>query len=74
MPIPITTTYDATCGSGSETLNVSLVPTTSIPEASAAPALDAQEGAGEYGGPALDVGKRWEGTECAPPGVDCAPA
>ena len=71
VPIPITTTYDG--GSGSETLTVSLVPTTSIPEASAAPALDAQEGAGEYSGPALDVGKRWEGTECAPPGVDCGP-
>ena len=69
VPIPITTSYEG--GSGSETLTVSLVPTTSIPQASAAPAVDGQEGAGEYGGPALNVGKRWEGTECVPLGVDC---
>ena len=64
VPIPITTTYAG--GSGSETLTVSLVPTTSIPQASAAPTVDGQEGAGEYGGPALDVGKRWEGTRVRP--------
>jgi hypothetical protein len=69
--IPIKTTYSAPAGSGSEDLTISLVPTTTIPEASAAPQLDGSEGAGEYGGPALDVGKRWEGTECAPVGVDC---
>jgi LmbE family N-acetylglucosaminyl deacetylase len=67
--IPITTTFEG--GSGSEDLTISLVPTTAIPEAGAAPQLDAAEGAGEYGGPALDVGKRWEGTECDPPGIDC---
>src|SRR4029079_13388611 len=43
VPIPITTTYDS--GTGSETLTVSLVPTTSIPQASAAPTVDGQEGA-----------------------------
>ena len=69
--IPITTTYSAPAGSGSENLTISLVPTTAIPEAGAAPELDGAEGAGEYGGPALDVGKRWEGTDCAPVGVDC---
>jgi hypothetical protein len=69
--IPITTTYSAPAGSGSEDLTISLVPTTAIPEAAAAPQVDGSEGAGEYGGPALDVGKRWEGTQCAPPGVDC---
>ena len=48
------------------------MPTTAIPAAAAAPALDGAEGAGEYGGPALDVGKRWEGTACdVPLGVDC---
>ena len=72
--IPITTTYSAPAGSGSENLTVSLVPTTAIPAAAAAPELDGAEGAGEYGGPALDVGKRWEGTECAPLGVDCGTA
>jgi LmbE family N-acetylglucosaminyl deacetylase len=69
--IPITTTYSAPAGSGSESLSISLVPTTTIPEAAAAPQLDGAEGAGEYGGPAIDVGKRWEGTNCDPVGVDC---
>ena len=69
--ITIQTTYSAPAGSGSENLTISLVPTTAIPEAAAAPAVDASEGAGEYGGPTLDVGRRWEGTQCEPPGVDC---
>ena len=72
--IPITTTYSAPAGSGSEDLTISLVPTTVIPEAAGAPVLDAAEAAGEYGGPALDVGKRWEGTACDPVGVDCGTA
>ena len=67
--IPIRTTFGG--GSGSEDLTISLVPTTTIPEASAAPALDGAEGAGEYGGTALDVGKRWEGTACVPEPGDC---
>jgi LmbE family N-acetylglucosaminyl deacetylase len=69
--IPIETTYSAPAGSGSEQLTVSLVPTTAIPQAAQAPELDGSEAPGEYGGPALDVGKRWEGTPCAPLGVDC---
>jgi hypothetical protein len=71
VAIPIETTYSAPAGSGSEELTVSLVPATAIPAASAAPQLDGSEAAGEYGGPALDVGKRWEGTTCDPLGVDC---
>ena len=50
------------------------MPTTTIPEAAAAPQLDGAEGAGEYGGPALDVGKRWEGRMCDAPGVACGGA
>ena len=69
--IPIETTYSAPAGSGSEDLTISLVPTTAIPQAAAAPEVDASESPGEYGGPALDVGKRWEGTECSPDGLDC---
>jgi hypothetical protein len=64
--IPIETSYSAPAGAGREDLAISLVPTTAIPEASAAPELDGSEGAGEYGGPALDVGKRWEETNCDP--------
>jgi LmbE family N-acetylglucosaminyl deacetylase len=71
VAIPIETTYSAPAGSGSEELTISLVPTTAIPEAAQAPELDGSEGAGEYGGPALDVGKRWEGTVCNPLGIDC---
>jgi LmbE family N-acetylglucosaminyl deacetylase len=69
--IPIRTSYSAPAGTGSEDLTISLVPTATIPEAAAAPQLDGAEGAGEYVGAALDVGKRWEGTECDPAGVDC---
>jgi LmbE family N-acetylglucosaminyl deacetylase len=69
--IPIETTYSLPSGSGSENLTISLVPTTAIPQAAAAPQVDASESPGEYGGPALDVGKRWEGTECSPDGLDC---
>jgi GlcNAc-PI de-N-acetylase/Carbohydrate family 9 binding domain-like len=69
VEIPIRTSFGG--GSDSETLTVSLVPTTTIPAAAAAPQLDAVEGAGEYGGPALAVGKRWEGRECDEPGVAC---
>ena len=69
--IPIETSCSAPAGASREDLAISLAPTTAIPEASAAPELDGSEGASEYGGPALDVGKRWEGTNCDPPGVDC---
>jgi LmbE family N-acetylglucosaminyl deacetylase len=67
--IPITTTFAG--GSASEDLTISLVPTTTIPEAAAVPQLDATEGAGEYGGPALDLSRRWQGTACNPDGFDC---
>jgi hypothetical protein len=71
VPIPIRTSF--TGGTSSETLTISLVPTTTIPAAGAAPQVDAVEGPGEYGGPQLDVGKRWEGTDCVPVGTDCGP-
>jgi hypothetical protein len=67
----IATTQDAPAGSSSETLTLQVVPSTTVPKAPAAPAVDGQEGTGEYTGEALDVGRRWEGTECAPLGVDC---
>jgi hypothetical protein len=67
--IGITTTFAG--GSASENLTMTVVPATAIPTAAAAPDLDAEEAAGEYGGPALDVGKQWEGRPCEPDGVDC---
>jgi LmbE family N-acetylglucosaminyl deacetylase len=75
--IPITTTFSSPAGSGSETLALSLVPTTTIPQAAAAPTLDAAEGAGEYAGPALDLGRIWQGAGNCPPavqGIDCGSA
>ena len=72
--VTITTTYVG--GTGSETLQMSIVPKTAIPAAASAPTLDGSEGAGEYGSAeALDVGRKWEpgGTtrSCVPAGVDC---
>ena len=37
------------------------MPTTTIPQAAAAPTLDGAEGAGEYTGPALDISRNWQG-------------
>ena len=75
VDIPITTSYSAPSGSGSETLQMSIVPKTSIPAASSAPTLDGQEGSGEYSGEPLDVGRKWEPggstRSCSPAGVDC---
>jgi hypothetical protein len=69
--IRITTTYGAPSGSSSEDLTMTVVPTTTVPAAGAAPAIDGAESPGEYDGPALDVGKYWEGNPCTPVGVDC---
>ena len=75
VAIPITTTYDTPSGSGSEELTMSIVPTTEIGEEPAAPAVDGEEGAGEYTGEELDVGRKWEpggaNRNCDPAGVDC---
>jgi LmbE family N-acetylglucosaminyl deacetylase len=48
-----------------------LVPAATIPQATAAPVVDAVAGAGEYPGADLDVSPRWEGTECAS-AADCS--
>jgi hypothetical protein len=71
VDVPIATSYSAPAGSGSETLQLSLVPKTAIPAAAAAPALDAVEEAGEYSGPQLDLSRVWQGSACTPAGVDC---
>ena len=56
--VRITTTYNGG-GSGFEDLALAIVPKTSIP-AGSAPTLDGAEGAGEYTGESLDIGKKWE--------------
>jgi hypothetical protein len=66
--IPIATTYDTPAGTGSETLALSIVPTTTIPVASSAPVVDGVEDPGKYG-PALDISRLWQGTPCT--GGDC---
>jgi len=69
--VTITTSYGAPAGSGSEPLELSIVPTTAIPQASSAPQVDGAEGAGEYGGPALDIGRVWEGGDRCTSTADC---
>lgn len=48
-----------------------LVPTTTIPHALSAPAVDGRESVGEYTGPALDLSRVWEGSPCDSP-ADCS--
>jgi hypothetical protein len=75
VSIPIETTFSSPAGSGGETLAMSLVPTTTIPQAAAAPTLDAAESPGEYAGPALDLGRIWQGaSRCPNDGIDCGSA
>ena len=67
--IGISTSFGA--ASSSENLTMSLVPVTNIPVLAAAPTMDAQEGAGEYPGPALDLSRRWSGGGNCPAFPDC---
>jgi LmbE family N-acetylglucosaminyl deacetylase len=59
-PVTVTTT---TASGQSAVRNgaLNLVPVTTIPHAAAAPTVDGTEGAGEYGGPQLDLSRVWEG-------------
>ena len=76
VSVRITTTFGA--GSGFEDLTLGIVPKTTIPAAASAPTLDGVEGAGEYAGESLDIGRKWEPggstRDCSPPGVDCGNA
>src|SRR6266540_3495622 len=73
VSVRITTTFGA--GSAFEDLTLGIVPKTTIPASASAPTLDGVEGAGEYTGEALDIGRKWEPggstRDCSPPGVDC---
>ncbi|MGH3502103.1 MAG: NEW3 domain-containing protein, partial [Nocardioidaceae bacterium] len=71
VSVPITTTSDHPESSGSETLSLSLVPNTAVPEASAKPTVDAQASPGEYDGPKLDIGRIWQGGSRCTGTADC---
>jgi len=55
VQIPIVT------GASSETLTMSLVPSTAIPQAAATPVVDGTATPGEYSGPTLDLSRVWQG-------------
>jgi LmbE family N-acetylglucosaminyl deacetylase len=70
--VPITTSFSAPAGTGSETLSVSVVPDTAIPQASSVPTVDAKPDPGEYPGPKLDIGRIWQGDRyCTGGTADC---
>jgi len=71
VAIPITTTYSAPSGSGTETLTLTLVPTTTIPAATTVPSVDGIASPGEYPGPALDLGRIWQGASGCTGTADC---
>ncbi len=58
-------------GEDTTTAALELVPTATIPEAAAAPEIDGVESPGEYPGEALDLSRRWEGTDCTS-AADCS--
>lgn len=58
-------------GSATSRPALELVPAASVPEAAAAPDVDGAETDGEYGGPALDISRLWEGTACSS-AADCS--
>ena len=63
VSIPIRT------ATGSETLTLTLVPTTVIPQA--APVVDGKAEPGEYPGPTLDLGRIWQGAATCTGVDDC---
>ncbi|WP_433009843.1 sugar-binding protein [Kribbella sp. CA-294648] len=65
VQIPIVT------GSSSETLTLSLVPSTAIAKASATPVVDGSATPGEYDGPTLDLGRIWQGASGCTGVDDC---
>ncbi|MFG1620966.1 PIG-L family deacetylase [Kribbella sp. NPDC049227] len=67
VSIPIRTTYAG--GAGGETLTLTLVPTTVIPQAT--PVVDGKADPGEYPGPTLDLGRIWQGASTCTGVDDC---
>ncbi|MFC4008875.1 sugar-binding protein [Nonomuraea purpurea] len=58
-------------GTSTSRAALELVPATTIPQAASAPSVDGAESGGEYPGPALDIGRLWEGTACSS-AADCS--
>ncbi|MGC4938005.1 sugar-binding protein [Kribbella sp. DT2] len=69
VDVPITTTYAG--GTGSETLTLSVVPTTAIAQTTAAPTVDGKASDGEYPGQTLDLGRIWQGANTCTGVDDC---
>ncbi|GAA1552748.1 sugar-binding protein [Kribbella lupini] len=69
VDVPITTTYAG--GTGSETLTLSVVPTTAIAQTTTAPTIDGKASAGEYPGQTLDLGRIWQGASTCTGVDDC---
>lgn len=65
----IATTSATATGTTQQALE--LVPTSVVPQAAAAPTVDGVVSPGEYSGPVLDVGRRWEGSDCTST-ADCS--
>lgn len=65
VSIPIRT------ATGSETLTLTLVPTTVIPQTAQAPIVDGKADPGEYPGPTLDLGRIWQGASGCTGVDDC---
>ena len=66
-------TIRTTSASGTSTSRAALelVPRTTIEQAAAAPTVDGFDSAGEYPGEALDISRRWEGSDCTS-AADCS--
>lgn len=70
--IPITTSYDKpSAGTSSETLSLTIVPSTTIPTLASAPKLDGQEDAAYAVAPRLDIGRVWQGSSGCTSAADC---
>ncbi|TCC41554.1 PIG-L family deacetylase [Kribbella speibonae] len=65
VSIPIRT------ATGSETLTLTLVPTSTIPQTTQAPVVDGKADPGEYPGPTLDLGRIWQGASTCTGVDDC---
>lgn len=65
----ITAVTTSSAGESSETMDLYLVPSVSIPELDAAPDVDGVDAG--YGDAQLDLSAVWEGAACEPAGVDC---
>lgn len=71
VSVPITTTYSSPAGAGSETLALSIVPTTAIPSVATGPVVDGVASGEEYPGPRLDIGRIWQGASGCTGTADC---